>query len=259
MATEQNRTGTLPLVIAALAVLGLVAVALLRPPAPISVTTGPQSPDRNILTVTGTHELEVAPDEAALTLEVVTRYPTAAQASDMNRDLMGKVVAAIKAQGIKDAEIETTNVYLQKVQEWDYERQRSVDKGYEQRTTIRVTVKDLTNVGSVLDTAVAAGANSVQDIEFRLTPESQTKYKEQALAEAAKTAKGKAETLARASGATLGRITSLSENSFNYQPWYANSRAVMAFDVAGAEKAPTPINPEMVTITVSVSIGYELA
>ncbi len=260
MASESNSSmGWIVVAIALIAVLGVAAVAMLRAPTPITVQTGPQSPDRNILSVTGTHELQVAPDEAALTLEVVTRAATASQASTMNRELMNKVVSAIKSSGIKDDEIETTNVFLQKVTEWDTKEQKSVDKGYEQRTTIRVTVKDLTKVGSVLDAAVEAGANSVQDIEFSLTPESQTKYKAEALAVAAKTAKSKAQTLADASGATLGRITSLSENSYNYQPIFYNSRAMMAD--AGMEKveAPsTPISPEKVSISVSVSIGYEL-
>jgi uncharacterized protein YggE len=258
MAIEQKNPGGLLVVLAIVAVLGVIVVSSMQAIRPITVNTGPQSPDRNILTVTGTHEMEVTPDMAELTLEVVTRYPTAARASEVNRETLQAVVAALKAEGVADDEIETVNVYLQKVQEWDYENQRTVDRGYEQRTTLRVTTSDLTNVGAILDAAVGAGANSVQDIAFTLTPEKQTQVKEQALAAAAQTAKGKAETLARASGATLGRITALSENSYNYQPWYANSRAVMALDVAGAEKAPTPISPENVQVTVSVTIGYEL-
>jgi hypothetical protein len=260
MATEQkNTTSSLLVVLAIVAVIGVIVVSSFEAAKSITVNTGEQSPDRNILTVTGTHELEVAPDMAQLTLEVVSRYPTAARASEVNRETMNNVIKAVKAEGVSDDKIETVNIYLQKVQEWDHTTQRTVDRGYEQRTTLRTTTSDLTHIGAILDAAVSAGANSVQDIEFTLTPEKQTQVKEEALAAAARTARSKAETLARASGATLGRITALSENSYNYQPWYANSRAVMTFDgSAGAEKAPTPISPENVQITVSVTIGYEL-
>ena len=135
---------------------------------------------------------------------------------------------------------------------------KQLDRGYQQITTIKITTKKLDAVGDVLDAAVQAGANSVQDVSFSLTPESEATYKEQALASAAKVAKSKAQTLASASGATLGRITSLSENSYNVQPYYYNTRSVAMDASAGSEKAPTPISPEKVSLSVSVTIGYEL-
>jgi uncharacterized protein YggE len=254
--TPENKSSWMILIIAAIAILAVAAVSLTKQAPPVTVYGGDQAADRNILSVTGTHELVVAPDEAEISFSVVTRNDNAAMASSENAILMNAVVDAIKAEGIAAGDIETTNVYLSKVTEYDYELRKSVDKGYEQRATVRVTVKNLDNVGSVLDAAVQAGVNDIDDVAFTLTPESQTRYKEQALTEATKTAKRKAQTLADASGATLGRITSLSENSFGYQPYYANSKAVMAMD--GAESAPTPISPEQVSMSVSVSIAYEL-
>ena len=63
MAIEQkNTTGSLLVVLAIIAVLGVVVVSSFQASQPITVNTGDQSPDRNILTVTGTHELQVAPD-----------------------------------------------------------------------------------------------------------------------------------------------------------------------------------------------------
>jgi uncharacterized protein YggE len=202
--------------------------------------------------------MQVTPDEATITFSVVTDDVSAQVASQENNDLMQAIVAALRAEGVTASDIETTDIYLTKLTEWDYTRQRSVDKGYQQTATVRVTTTKLDDVGAILDAAIGAGANNVQDVSFSLTPESQATYKEQALKAAAQVAKTKAQTLASASGASLGRITSLSENSYDYQPYYYNTRAVMLDAAAGAEKAPTPISPEKVSISVSVSIGYEL-
>jgi len=258
MATEQKNTmGMLLVVLAIVAVIGVVVVSSFQAARPITINSGPQSPDRNILTVTGTHEMQVAPDQATITLSVQTTDVSAQVASTQNAELMTAVTAALRAQGVAASDIETTNVYLSRITEWDYTRQRSVDRGYQQTATVRVTTTKLDDVGRILDAAIAAGANNVQDVSFSLTPETEKRYKEEALTEAAGVAKAKAQTLARASGATLGRITSLSENSYGITPYYYNTRAVMALD-AGMEKAPTPISPEKVSISVSVSIGYEL-
>lgn len=257
MAIEQKTTsGSLLIILAIIAVLGVIVVSSFQAMQPITVNTGDQSPDRNILTVTGTHEMQVAPDEATITFSVVTDDMSAQVASQENADLMNAVITALRAKGVAASDIETIDIYLNKLTEWDSVRQRSVDKGYQQTATVRVTTTKLDDAGAILDAAIGAGANNVQDVSFSLTPKSQAEYKEQALTAAAQVAKAKAQTLASASGASLGRITSLSENSYDYQPYYYNTRAVML--EAAVDKAPTPISPQKVSISVSVSIGYEL-
>ncbi len=42
------------------------------------------------------------------------------------------------------------------------------DKGYEQINSIRITTTELDKVGKILDASIAAGANSVQDVQFKL-------------------------------------------------------------------------------------------
>lgn len=242
MAAKENFEKIL-LVLALIAVLGLVAFSF----------TKLEKPERDIITVSGTHQLEVAPDQGIIVLEVVTRDQSASVASKENANLLNKVFEAIKAEGVADSDLETTNVYLSKVTEW--ENNSMVDKGYEQRTTVKVTVNDLAKVGAVLDAAVSGGANSIQSVEFRLKPESESRYKQEALAKATELAKTKAQTLATTAGAKLGKITSLSESS--YTPVWYNRYNV--YDKA-MESMPsaTPISPEKVSLSVTVSISYEL-
>ena len=257
---SNNGTNKALVVLAVIAVIGIIAVSSFKAAAPVTINSGPQSPDRNILTVSGTSDMKVAPDEAVIQLQVVTNDSTAKGASSQNQVLLNKVMSALKAQGLEDKDIETTNVYLNKLTEWDYKNMVQVDKGYQQQTSLKVTIKDLKKVGDVLDAAVQAGANSVQDISFELQPATEQAYKKQALAAAASSAKDKAQTLADASGAHLGKITALSENSYNVIPYYYGlQQKALSMDSAGSVAAPsTPINPQQVSLSVSVSLSYEL-
>jgi uncharacterized protein YggE len=165
---------------------------------------------------------------------------------------------AIRSQGISDSDIETTDVVLAKNQQWDPKTNTYQDLGYRQTTTMRVTINDLSKVGAVLDAAVAGGANNVQDVAFQLKPETEAKYKQQELAAATKVATQKAAILADAAGTRLGKLVSLTEQSYNYVPWMYNAKNALAAADGGATVAPTPINPQKVSISVSVSLAYEL-
>lgn len=235
--------------IALIAVIGLVIVAALH-------SSGErEQQQQNLLTVSGTQELDVAPDQAVMTLQVITNGTAATDVSAQNGQLLTQVMAALKTQGLADTNIETTGVLLTPWTEWDPKSQTMVNKGYQQTTTLKVTITDMEKVGSILDAAVNAGANSVQDISFELKPETEQRLKEEALANATADAAAKAQTLATAAHTHLGKVASLSENTY-IQPWTYNAGAMMADTVANA--APTPINPEKVAIQVSVSMAYEL-
>jgi uncharacterized protein YggE len=238
-------------IIAAIAVIGLVIVAGMKAAAPINIQP---APERNMLTVTGTKEFFVTPDEAQISLRVITRAPQAKTASDLNKARLTAIMAALKNQGIAQEDIATTGVVLQKVTEWDKQKEQSVDKGYEQITTMRVTVKDLSKVGDALDAAINAGANSVQDIQFTLRPETEAAYKRDALRNATSIAREKSELMADAAGTSLGAVSGISENSY-ITPWVTSNVADYASGMANGQ---TPISPERVSLKASVSVTYKL-
>lgn len=247
-------------IIVALAVIGLVIVTGIKAAAPISITTTP--PQEHTLSVAGTHEIEVAPDQAVLVVQVMTRNAKAPEASAENRALLRAVMDTVKAQGVAADDIETTGILLDR---WiEYEKVEAdkglylpsaVDKGFQQTTTLKITVKDLEKVGTVLDAAIKAGANSVQEISFELRPETETRLKQDALTQATLIAKKKAEVLAQAAGTTIGPVSMISENSW-VQPWLYNSKSYesVAMDAGSAPQ----ISPQKVTLSVSVNLNYAL-
>lgn len=80
---------------------------------------------------------------------------------------------------------------------------------YRVNNTVDVTLRDMSKIGIVLDTAVAAGANNVWGISFGL--DSTDPLEAQAREKAVADARSRAQTLAKLQGLSLGAVVSVSE------------------------------------------------
>ena len=110
-----------------------------------------------------------------------------------------------------------------------------------------VRIRDIDKLAAVLDRAIAAGANEMSGIEFVVSE--QSKMLDQARDDAIADARRKAELYAKAAGAKLGKVVSISEEGPAPQP-----RPMQALR-AGA----VPISPGEQTLRAIVSVSYELA
>jgi uncharacterized protein YggE len=99
----------------------------------------------------------------------------------------------------------------------------------------------------VLDRAIAAGANEMSGIEFVVSE--QSKLLDQARDDAIADARRKAELYAKAAGAKLGGVVSISEEG----PAPPQPRPMQAVR-AGA----VPVAPGEQTLRATVSVSYEL-
>jgi len=210
----------------------------------------------NKISVSGSAEKEVMPDEAILMLSVITEGKEAKQVQDENSVNMNNVIEALKAEGIDKKDIETTSYYLYPMQEYDYEQKKTIDKGYRLTNTIKVTTSDVENAGKLLDIAVKNGANQVENVYFQLSEDKEKEVKSELVAEATKNAKEKAETLASNLGASVGKPISISESSYYPPIYYAKGVAMMAETAASA---PSPqINPESIKVTLTVNVDFSI-
>jgi len=127
--------------------------------------SGSAKPARTIA-VSSTATVKAHPDEAVVDLGVHSESADSTEAFARNAKEMQAVLDALKTAGIADTDIQTTNVSLQ---------QRVANRGkpneqyvFVASNAVQVTIHDLSSVGSVIDAAVKAGADSVNDIEFQL-------------------------------------------------------------------------------------------
>jgi uncharacterized protein YggE len=207
----------------------------------------------------GTAEARVTPDRAQIFMGVQTRAATAAQAGTDNARKTRAVIDAVKARGIPAAQIATSDYNL--YPEYDHREppregpQTPRVIGYVATNTVRIEVRQLDQVGGIIDAGLAAGANMVNTIQFFAS--NVDAARRAALAEAVSRARGDAEALAKAAGGSLGRLLELNTQSPPVRP-LVMERA-MRMDAGGAVAAAnTPIEPGQQTFTVWVSGRWSL-
>lgn len=203
------------------------------------------------ISTTGNAQITVAPDQAVVYLSIQTRDKSADKAKDQNAVISEKVLTALDKIGIEKSDIETQNYNINPEYDWNSGTQKII--GYAASNEIKITSKDFSNVGKIVDAAVDAGS-LVSYINFELSNEKNNKYKTQVLATASQDAKTKAEAIASGLGKKLGSLVSVSAQDYNYMP-YPLFRAEAG---ASVKEAVTDIQPKNLDVTATVSVSYRI-
>ena len=205
-----------------------------------------------IITVSGMGEATARPDQASVTLGVITEATTAREALSANNAAMQGVFDQLTQIGIAEENIQTTNFSISPqyppYRQDNNEPRRIV--GYQVSNNVTVLFDNLDDLGPGLDAIVSSGANQLYGISFSISETDDLLMS--ARADAVADARAKAEVLAEAAGVTLGRVLNISEGgSYNPQPvMYA--RAEMAMDSA------VPVAAGQQTLSANVSMTFEI-
>lgn len=194
------------------------------------------------IVVTGNGAVTTVPDRAQISFGVSSDARTASAALRANAAEMTKVIAALKGQGIAAADIRTDVVSLSP----RYSQAGDAVVGFTATNSVSALLRNLDKAGAAIDAAVDAGANQISGPN--LIRSDQTALYRAALRAAITNAKGKAQTIARAAGLHLRRITDVTESSAAPPP-------VPLAAKAGAD-ASTPIEPGTQSIEASVTVTF---
>ena len=197
------------------------------------------------MTVGGEATIAVAPDTAIIRIGVTSQGKNAREASEANARQITAVLAAIKASGIDDRDIQTSRLSLQP----QYDPNKSGTArltGFQVTNQLTVRIHDIGKLPDILDRAIAAGANEMSGIEFAVSQ--QSRLLDQARAEAVADARRKAELYAQAAGAKLGRVLQIADESA------PAPRPLVQAMRAGA----VPVAPGEQMLRVAVTVSYEL-
>ena len=210
---------------------------------------------KRILNVTGEGKVNATPDIAYVNLGVTTEHKDAAVALSNNTAAMDKIISAIKAAGVAAEDMQTTGYSIYPKYNYIRETGESEIVGYTVNNSVRVTIRDISKVGKILDTASKNGANNSGGITFGLSD--YDKYYNEALKKAVQSAKKKAEVLASAVGVSIGTPVNISEGA-NYNPGYITVRyAEKEMLDGGLAQAPVPIQAGTFEVVANVSLVYE--
>ncbi|GAU77398.1 SIMPL domain-containing protein [Fusibacter sp. 3D3] len=219
--------------------------------APISTADVQSETNQRIVTVTGEGEIVVSPDLAYIDLGVQTKNVDAQKAQQENTTKMNAVIEAIKKAGIKAENIKTTGYSI--YQNYDYMPNGEVKSEYYQvNNIVNLKINDIDAVGKLIDIATAAGANNVNSIRFTVSDDS--KYYADALKLAMTNANSKATSIMGTFNKKPGLPMSVSEVSYGGGVVYEASNVRMAMDTGASS---TPIESGEITITATVSVGYD--
>jgi uncharacterized protein len=206
---------------------------------PDAARSASEPPERSI-TVSGTGAITVVPDRAVFSFGVQSRGRTASDAMTANAAAMRRVIAALKTAGISDRDIQTRQVSLSPLYSDDA---RETLVGYSASNSVSVVVRRLGDAGSLIDRAVSAGANEVEGPSLDRANH-QELYRE-ALEAALADAQAKGQTIAAASGLTLGRPTLVQETG---------AAPPVPYEARAAD-AP-PVEPGSQELTASVTVTF---
>jgi uncharacterized protein YggE len=227
------------------ALLGLAGLLALPAAAATSSPADASSPAT--ITVTGTGTVKGVPGLSSWSFGATTRADTASAAFAAANAAMRKLIAALKAEGIAAEDIQTQQVSLMVQQSPDGTKAT----GFQASGSVQVTVRALDKAGAVVDAAVAAGATDIGGPSFSVA--GQDELYRRALAAAVDDATAKAKALAAKAGVTLGRLTSLTEQTGGMPiPYRADASK------ASGGGASVPIEPGQTEVSASVTAVFAI-
>lgn len=222
----------------------------------------PQRDPMTRVTVVGDSQTKVAPDTAVITFSVVTQGKQALDAQQQNAAKSEAVKKAVEsAVSGTAAEVKTSDYSLNPEQDYSYSSRMPKITGYSVNNTVTVRINSLDKVGAVIDSATAAGANSVQGIQFLLGENSPAQG--EALSLASQQAMAKAEAIAQAMHGKVARIVDSTEGGVPVQmpDEYSTASSSNSSMVARNEAKPsfvTPVQAGSLNVHASVRMVVEI-
>jgi uncharacterized protein YggE len=228
----------------------MLAVAAFTTPL-LAQSDASRAPERPSISVSAQGSTRITPDRATIQIGVQTQGATAAAASAENARLAQRVIAAIRALGIGADQISTVN-YSVNPEYRHVENRRPQVTGYMVHNTVVVDVRQIEQVGRVIDASLGAGANVINSLDFYASNTEDARRA--ALAAAVAKARRDAEIIAQAAGGTLGGLAEASVGAYMI-PMRRENLQMMRGDV-GMAAAPTPVEPGSELLSVQVTTRW---
>ena len=116
--------------------------------------------------VTGEATLQATPDQAIITIGVQTENVDPKLAQQENAQTISDIITVLKELGIAESNIKTSDYRIDP--QYNYVEGKEIFKNYKVQHMLQIKTKDIEKVGSIIDSAVKHGANSVSNVRFSL-------------------------------------------------------------------------------------------
>jgi len=226
----------------------LVLCAVLHAQAP-TVTALP-----NTIYVGADGKFETAPDTALIQFNISAQGDTAKDAYDLASKQAEATRQVMRANGIDPKSAEIGFFSLNPQYNWKDVKHRII--GYQVTTSVSVKLKDFSKIGPVTQQLADASVGDSQSLSYTLDSTEEAKSK--AVADAYRRARASAQSLANASGRTLGELSYASVDTFENIRVMAPMPRARAMAVVQAPAPTEEFSPQNVTVTAHVNAMFTL-
>jgi len=205
--------------------------------------------------VSGSGEAAAEPDLARVTLGVEARRPTLAEARAEVAATVDRVLKLTRDLRIDPKQVNATRVQMQPEYNWNPKDRKQTLLGYIVSRQVQIELRDLEQLGPLLERAVDLGVNQVSDP--MLDSSRRKDLEREAMTRAVEDARLNAETLARAAGAKLGTVRTLNGGASGPPMPMYRMQAAMA-DAAAPPPPEATYQPGEMKFSANVNAEYDL-
>ena len=201
------------------------------------------------LSVTGIGQVLVVPDIAFISVGVRTQDVAVSEAIAANNTQAQQIKDTLIAEGVSESDIQTSSFYVYQNYNYDFQGIQT-DYYYVVENTVYVTVRDIGNMGGILDAVGRSGANNIYGVTFDVADKTAAQSTARELAVQA--AKAQAEELASAAGVELGELLSITSFSTTTMQDFSG------YGMGGGGAASVPISSGEMPINAEVNLTYAI-
>ncbi|MEK2646182.1 SIMPL domain-containing protein [Bdellovibrio sp. BCCA] len=226
----------------------------------IALLAGVAHAEDRLIIVNGMAEKGLDPNMVNLGIEVWSKASTAKQAQQLAASQFKQIKKTFDEYKIKKEDIQTDNYSLNPEYEYDQKSRQNKMTGFRVSQTLTVTLRKVEDAGNFLDSLVSEkksmdSGTSVNSISWDSDKRAQVETA--ALGDAVRSAKAKAEEIAKAAGVKVKGVARISHSTGRVgpQPVFRNY-AMKSMDAT--ESAPTEVSAGQIKVRVEVTAEYEI-
>ena len=205
------------------------------------------------VTVRGEAVVRGKPDQVELSLEVSALEQSVDAALTETAKRSGALEEVLREVGVGPDDYTTTGVSVQ--EEREYERERTVHRGYRGRDHMVVRLSDPSVAGSLMRLAAERAAARIAGPWWRI--DSDNPARAEACRRAAADARRRAEAYAQTLGARLGAIVEINETEVRLRGGYGRFPTGVALAASG-EEPEVGLHPGNLDVAAEVDVTFAL-
>ena len=216
------------------------------------------------INVQANSSISVPADLASFNIKIKSREKTVTEARENTARYANRVVDAIKKLNISEDDIQTTSFNIYPETRWIEKKDdfgtysESTIIAYSVENSINVLVRNLDDLGKVIDEATIAGENQIQINSINFSISNINSYEKKLRVNAAINAKNKAQTYVESLGLKLGNLNYLNEISSPIATPSYSPRMEIAMS-ADSQYTPSTFIPGDIEISISIQANFEIS